>query len=105
MALTLDVTRRSASTTSAPKIRQTLEVAKLIDVSKCIGCKACQVACMEWNDVRDDVGSCSGVLTNPADLTDRAINKLIETEADSVQSVYPVGKNHPYWMKKLGGAR
>lgn len=39
----------------------------------------------------------------PADLTDRALTKLIETEADSVQSVYNVGKNHPYWMKKLGG--
>lgn len=39
----------------------------------------------------------------PADLSDRALNKLIETEADSVQSVYPVGKNHPYWMKKLSG--
>jgi CMP-N,N'-diacetyllegionaminic acid synthase len=39
----------------------------------------------------------------PADLTDRALTKLIETEADSVQSVYPVGKNHPYWMKTLTG--
>ena len=32
------------------------QVAKLIDVSKCIGCKACQMACMEWNDLRDEVG-------------------------------------------------
>lgn len=39
----------------------------------------------------------------PRDLTDRALAKLIETEADSVQSVCPVGKMHPYWMKKLGG--
>jgi succinate dehydrogenase/fumarate reductase-like Fe-S protein len=30
---------------------RTREVAKLIDVSKCIGCKACQTACMEWNDL------------------------------------------------------
>src|SRR5512143_3161698 len=73
MALqSLDVTRRSASTTSAPKIRQTLEVAKLIDVSKCIGCKACQVACMEWNDIRDEVGVNLGVYDNPVDLTDRS---------------------------------
>ncbi len=68
----LDVTRRSASITSAPRIRQTLEVAKLIDVSKCIGCKACQVACMEWNDVRDDVGVNVGGYGNPIDLTDRS---------------------------------
>jgi formate dehydrogenase iron-sulfur subunit len=73
MALqSLDVTQRSASTSSAPQIRQTLEVAKLIDVSKCIGCKACQVACMEWNDVRDDIGSCDGTYNNPIDLTDRS---------------------------------
>jgi CMP-N,N'-diacetyllegionaminic acid synthase len=39
----------------------------------------------------------------PADLTDRAVAKLIETGCDSVQSVYPVEKMHPYWMKKLGG--
>ena len=25
-------------------------VAKLIDTSTCIGCKACEVACQEWND-------------------------------------------------------
>ncbi len=72
MALSLDVTRRSASTTSAPRVRETLEVAKLIDVSRCIGCKACQVACMEWNDVRDDVGLNHGVYDNPIDLTDRS---------------------------------
>src|SRR5512133_1390858 len=73
MALqSLDVTRRSASTASPPQVRETLEVAKLIDVSKCIGCKACQVACMEWNDVRDDVGRNLGVYDNPIDLTDRS---------------------------------
>ena len=25
-------------------------VAKLIDTTTCIGCKACEVACQEWND-------------------------------------------------------
>ncbi len=70
MALqSLDITRRSATTTDSPHQRQTAEVAKLIDVSKCIGCKACQVACMEWNDVRDEVGSNVGVYDNPPDLS------------------------------------
>ncbi|HET8541928.1 MAG TPA: formate dehydrogenase subunit beta [Anaeromyxobacter sp.] len=73
MALqSLDVTRRSASTSSPPRVRETLEVAKLIDVSKCIGCKACQAACMEWNDIRDDVGVNVGSYNNPIDLTDRS---------------------------------
>src|SRR5512135_591793 len=70
MALqSLDIKARSATTTPSPSARQTLEVAKLIDVSKCIGCKACQVACMEWNDLRDDIGHNVGVYDNPADLT------------------------------------
>jgi len=70
MALqSLDIKQRSATTTPAPSVRQTMEVAKLIDVSTCIGCKACQAACMEWNDIRDEVGSNSGVYDNPVDLT------------------------------------
>ncbi len=28
-----------------------LEVCKLIDTTTCIGCKACEVACVEWNDM------------------------------------------------------
>ena len=26
-------------------------VAKLIDVTTCIGCRACEIACQEWNDL------------------------------------------------------
>jgi formate dehydrogenase iron-sulfur subunit len=44
-------------------------VAKLIDTTKCIGCKACQVACMEWNDLRDEIGTNVGQYQNPHDLT------------------------------------
>ena len=65
----LDIELRSASTTESPKLRVQPEVAKLIDVSSCIGCKACQVACMQWNDLRDDVGTTSGTYDNPRDLT------------------------------------
>jgi formate dehydrogenase iron-sulfur subunit len=73
MALqSLDIKRRSATTTPPPGARQGIEVAKLIDVSTCIGCKACQVACSEWNDLRAEVGSCVGVYDNPADLSAQA---------------------------------
>jgi formate dehydrogenase iron-sulfur subunit len=65
----LDLKQRSATTTPSPSVRSTVEVAKLIDISKCIGCKACQVACGEWNDVRDVVGHNVGVYDNPADLS------------------------------------
>ena len=73
MALqSLDIKARSATSTTSPCVRKTLEVAKLIDISKCIGCKACQVACMEWNDLRDSVGKNVGVYDNPADLSDQS---------------------------------
>lgn len=64
-----DIIARSATTTPMPSIRQMDEVAKLIDVSKCIGCKACQVACSEWNELRDEVGHNHGTYDNPADLS------------------------------------
>lgn len=41
------------------------------------------------------------VPVRPEDLSDRAIQMLEATGADSVQSVCPVGKNHPYWMKTV----
>ena len=65
----LDLRQISATTTHSPSVRNTVEVAKLIDISKCIGCKACQVACDEWNDIRDVVGNNVGTYDNPADLT------------------------------------
>jgi formate dehydrogenase iron-sulfur subunit len=73
MALqSLDIKNRSATSFEGPSARSTLEVAKLIDVSRCIGCKACQAACMEWNDLRDEVGVNTGFYTNPADLSDQS---------------------------------
>jgi formate dehydrogenase iron-sulfur subunit len=66
---TQDIIARSATTTPLPSVRQVGEVAKLIDTSKCIGCKACQVACSEWNDLRDEIGTTAGVYDNPRDLT------------------------------------
>jgi formate dehydrogenase iron-sulfur subunit len=78
----LDIQRRSATTTQPPDQRQSLEVAKLIDISKCIGCKACQSACMEWNDLRDAVGTNTGSYDNPPDLTENSwtVMKFFEVE-------------------------
>ena len=74
MALqSLDIARRSATTTRSPDIRSVSTgggVAKLIDTTKCIGCKACQVACMEWNDLRDEIGTNTGQYQNPRDLSE-----------------------------------
>jgi len=86
MALqSLDIKARSATTTPSPAARgEAIKVAKLIDISKCIGCKACQVACMEWNDLRDEVGTNTGVYDNPRDLTDQSwtVMRFSEVEVE-----------------------
>jgi formate dehydrogenase iron-sulfur subunit len=79
-----DVRKRSASMVAPPSARKTLEVGKLIDVSRCIGCKACQSACMEWNDLRAPVGSFTDSYTNPPDLDDQTwcLMRFNEVEID-----------------------
>src|SRR5690606_32734538 len=39
----------------------------------------------------------ANVPVRPADLIDGAVETLIETGADSVQSYSDVGKHHPWW--------
>ena len=80
----LDIRRRSATTTQPPNVREHVELAKLIDISRCIGCKACQAACLEWNDLRDEVGRNTGHYDNPPDLTDKSwtVMRFSEVEED-----------------------
>lgn len=86
----LDIALRSATTTPSPSVRKQPEVAKLIDVSSCIGCKACQVACMQWNDLRDEVGTNTGTYDNPNDLTPSSWTVMrfseVETKRDSTST-------------------
>jgi formate dehydrogenase iron-sulfur subunit len=79
----LDIVQRSASTDQPPTVRTKTEVAKLIDVSKCIGCKACQSACEEWNDLRDDIGENIGVYDNPSDLSPKSWTLMRFTEYEN----------------------
>jgi formate dehydrogenase iron-sulfur subunit len=84
----LDIRRRSATTLPEPKARLpvgTREVAKLIDTTKCIGCKACQVACMEWNDLRDEIGTNIGQYQNPHDLTENSWTLMRFSEVEDAK--------------------
>jgi formate dehydrogenase iron-sulfur subunit len=47
----LEIRRISAHPGTIPGegLKRELEVCKLIDTTTCIGCKACEVACLEWN--------------------------------------------------------
>ena len=47
------------------------------DASKCIGCKACQTACLEWNDLNQPIGSFEGSYNNPTDLTPASFTVMI----------------------------
>ena len=70
---------RSASAAPAAPV-QMEPVAKLIDVSKCIGCKACQAACMEWNDTHQPIGEFNGTYEDPHDLTETQFTLMRFTE-------------------------
>jgi formate dehydrogenase iron-sulfur subunit len=70
-----DLVRRSASSVPQPA-RKLTSVAKLIDTSKCIGCKACESACLEWNNLREEVGFNHGVYDNPLDLTPESLTVM-----------------------------
>lgn len=45
------------------------EFIKLIDVTKCTGCRGCQVACKQWNDLAAETTMFTGSLQNPDDLS------------------------------------
>jgi formate dehydrogenase beta subunit len=50
---TLEIRRSSASLLGADHGPRRLPVlSKYIDTTTCIGCKACEVACQEWNDLK-----------------------------------------------------
>ena len=42
---------------------------KLVDISKCIGCKGCEVACKEWNDLKVEQTSNFGSMQSHKDLS------------------------------------
>jgi CMP-N,N'-diacetyllegionaminic acid synthase len=45
----------------------------------------------------------ANVPVRPQGLIDRAVEMLIKTKADSVQSYAPVGKFHPWWTARIDG--
>jgi formate dehydrogenase beta subunit len=40
-----------ASTAAGSGVQRQEEICKYVDTTTCIGCKACEVACVEWNDM------------------------------------------------------
>lgn len=77
------VVRSSAGGPVAEQPTALTKVAKLIDISKCIGCKACQSACIEWNDTHPAIGENVGLYENPHDLTDQMFTLMRFAEYDN----------------------
>ena len=50
--------------------------AMLIDLTKCTGCRACQVACKQWNDLPAEQTVCWGCYDNPPDLSPTTWNRI-----------------------------
>src|ERR671922_3098152 len=68
--LGLSIRRKSATPAGATGIRRdTTEVAKIVDIDLCIGCKACEVACKEWNDLPAEETHNFGSYQSHEDLT------------------------------------
>lgn len=81
-----DVVRASATANVPPPTRQLTPVVKLIDVSKCIGCKACQSACIEWNDTQPEMEENVGIYENPHDLTPDMFTLMRFTEYEDPET-------------------
>ena len=79
----MNVVRSSATSTANAAITFRDELVKLIDVSKCIGCKACQAACLEWNDQVLPLGEFTGSYQNPPDLTPQKFTLMRFNEWDN----------------------
>jgi formate dehydrogenase iron-sulfur subunit len=64
--------------------------AMLIDLTKCTGCRACQVACKQWNDLPAENTVCWGCYDNPPDLSPTTWNRIAFYEWDE--------DDQPKWM-------
>ncbi|MCK4722372.1 MAG: 4Fe-4S ferredoxin, partial [Dehalococcoidia bacterium] len=56
--------------------------AVLYDATKCIGCRACQVACKQWNELPAEVTTNQGTYENPPKMSAYTFTKIHFTELE-----------------------
>ncbi|MQY80734.1 MAG: 4Fe-4S dicluster domain-containing protein [Dehalococcoidia bacterium] len=54
----------------------------LYDATKCMGCRACQVACKQWNELPAEKTTNSGTIENPPKMSARTFTKINFTEIE-----------------------
>lgn len=59
----------------------------LVDTSRCIGCRSCQVACKQWNKLDADATKNQGTFENPRDLTPALYNRIRFVEQEKAGEV------------------
>src|SRR5436189_1322322 len=66
----LEIKRSSAAMWGTKTgLREKPVVSKLIDTTTCIGCKACEAACVEWNDLAHVGDALTGTYQSKPTLT------------------------------------
>lgn len=68
-------------------------VAVLVRLDRCIGCRACQTACKEWNGLEYSPTEFSPTFTNPQDLQANAWKVVFFSE---ITREYPTGFADPF---------
>jgi formate dehydrogenase beta subunit len=78
------------SATSAPAtgVRLLPVVSKLVDTSTCIGCKACEVACQEWNDLPPETTVQMGTYQTLPDMTPNFWNLIRFNEHETESGLH-----------------
>jgi formate dehydrogenase iron-sulfur subunit len=65
----------------------------LFDASKCTGCRACQIACKNWNQRTYTHTDCNGTYENPLELTSQCWNRILFNEPEE----RPSNDDDLYW--------
>src|ERR1700751_891686 len=74
--------------------------ATLIDITKCIGCRACQVACNQWNDREGEATELQDMLgfQNPATLSAKTLTLITYHEIPDEKA--PGGLHYLFSMRR-----
>jgi formate dehydrogenase iron-sulfur subunit len=82
VALIAGATSTSKSFAAATKVAGNSDKAMLYDSSKCVGCRACQNACKQWNHQPAESIGYNGIYDNPQDLSPDTWTLIKYAESD-----------------------
>jgi len=66
-------------------------VGMLLDITKCMACRGCQVACKQWNQLKAEVTTNTGTYQNPPRLSGQTWTLIQFTEPDDF-------RDNPRWL-------